>query len=157
MVLQQIYSNNLNPAIPNLTQRFTDIIGFFIDAPLITNDLEIDCFLQIYFNLGGREVARNLPLGKIEEQAILLNKTDTETIFSIPQEFVNSNHEMALLFLSSDNTFLEVYAVRKSINLADELTLINNKLDLILNNLDFVTLPTLPTPITSEQGFFFIN
>lgn len=154
MVLQQIYSNNLNPAIPNLTQRVKNVIGFFIDAPLIENELEIDCFLQVYFDLGGREIARNLPLGKIEEQAILLNKTDTETIFPIPQEFVNSDCEMALLFLASDNTFLEVYAVKQLINLADKLILIEQKLDLILNNSNVTSSPSNPQ---IQQKFFFIN
>lgn len=153
MVLQQIYSNNLNPAQPNLTQRFIDAVGFFIDVPLINNELEIDCFLQVYFNLGGRELVRVLPLGKIEEQAILLNKTDTETIFTIPQELVNSGHEMALLFLASDNTFLEVYIIKKIYNLEDELIKINNKLDLILSR---QLQPTPSSPNISEQ-FFFIN
>lgn len=154
MVLQQVYSNNLNPEIPNITQRFINAVGFFIDAPLITNDLEIDCFLQVYFDLGGREIARNLPLGKIEEQAILLNKTDTETLFFIPQEFVNSEHEMSLLFLASNNTFLEVFIVKQSINLIDELNIIKNKLDLIITN----CITNAPSDsIETQQQFYFIN
>ena len=153
MVLQQIYSDNLDPSKPNLSQRFSDAIAFFIDAPLITDELEIDCFLQVYFNLGGREVARILPLGKIEEQAILLNKTDTETLFTIPQELVTSGNEMALLFLASDNTYLEVYVVKSSINVSSELTAINNKLNSILNN----CLTSTSSNLTEQQQFFFIN
>ena len=153
MVLQQIYSNNLDPSQPNLTQRFSNAIGFFIDVPLLSSELEIDVFLQVYFNLGGREVARILPIAKIEEQAILLNKTDTETLFTIPQELVDSNTEMALLFLSSDNTYLEVYIVKSSLDIKNELTTINNKLNLIINNCTTVTSPGL----TPQQQFFFIN
>ena len=153
MVLQQIYSNNLDPSQPNLTQRFSNAIGFFIDVPLLSSELEIDVFLQVYFNLGGREVARILPIARIEEQAILLNKTDTETLFTIPSELIDSSSEMALLFLSSDTTFLEVYIVKQSYNLNDELKIIKDKLDLILSRQREVIVSTNDT----QQQFFFIN
>lgn len=153
MVLQQIYSRNLDPSQPNLTQRFSNAIGFFIDVPLIDDELEIDVFLQVYFNLGGREVARILPIARIEEQAILLNKTDTETLFTIPSELIDSSSEMALLFLSSDTTFLEVYIVKQSYNLNDELKIIKDKLDLILSRQREVIVSTNDT----QQQFFFIN
>lgn len=82
MALQTIFSNHLNPELPNLSNRFIDAVGFFIVAPFLGAgiELEIDVFLQVYFPYGGGEIILNLPLGKIEEQAILLNFTDTETL-----------------------------------------------------------------------------
>lgn len=154
MALQQIYSNNLDFSQPNLTDRFTDAIAFFINTPLSDFELEIDCFLQVYFKTESGEISRNLPLGKIEEQAILLNKIDTETLFFIPQEFVNSNLEMALLFLASDTTFLEVFVVKKEINLQQELDKINQKLNSILTNCNQ---PVADNSLSKQQAFFFIS
>lgn len=154
MALQQIYSNNLDPSQPNLSQRFIDAIAFFITVPLSSFEIEIDCFLQVYIDLPSGEIARNLPLGKIEEQSIFLNKTDTETILTIPEEFQNTGLPMALLFLASDSVFLEAFAVKKEFDILDELTIINDKLNIIIA--DCVTpAPVAPSPV--QQAFFFIN
>ena len=131
MVVKSIYSNNLNPAQPNITERFTNAVGFFINAPLLDAELEIDCFLQVYLPFTAGEQVRNYPLGKITEQAILLNLTDTESLVSIPEEFLDTDLEMSLLFLASDTTFLEVYVIEKKYNLADDLTLIKDQLSTI--------------------------
>lgn len=138
MVVQSIYSNNLNPENPNISERFVDAVGFFINAPLLTAELEIDCFLQIYLPFTAGEQVRNYPLGKITEQAILLNLTDTESLVSIPSEFLDTDLEMSLLFLASDTTFLEVFVIKKKYNLANDLALIKDQLSI-------VTSPTTPT------------
>ncbi len=65
MALKIVYSSNLNPTQPNITERFTNAVGFFINAPLLDAELEIDCFLQVYLPLVFEEQARNYPLGKI--------------------------------------------------------------------------------------------
>lgn len=122
MGLFTVYSNNLSPSAPNLSTRFTDATSFFIHAPLIGAgiELEIDVFLQVYLPYGiGQELVRNLPLGKIEEQTVFLNITDTETLNTIPQEYLNSNLEMALLFLATDTTFLEAIIIKPQLTLTD--------------------------------------
>ena len=70
MAVTQIYSNVVNPTEPNLSSRFTNAIAFYISAPLISSEVEIDVFLQLY--LPSNQV-RNILLGKITEQAVLLN------------------------------------------------------------------------------------
>jgi hypothetical protein len=136
---QLVFSGNLNPATPNLSVRFTSAIGFFIQVPNSFDvELEIDVFLQVYLPSILGEVVRSIPLGKIEEQAILLNITDTETFNVIPYELQNTNLEMALLFLASDNFFLYAEAIKPDCNLctvSSQLDLVNQKLDLILSSL----------------------
>lgn len=114
MAVQTVFSDNLDPAAPNLSSRFIDASAFYIDAPLIDSELEIDVYLQVYFPAAGAERVRNLPLGKISEQSILLNITDTESVTAIPSEFIGTGLEMALLFLASSNTFLEAYVIGKN-------------------------------------------
>ncbi len=146
MVLKIIYSNNLNPAQPNITERFVNAVGFFVNAPLLTAELEIDCFLQVYLPFISGEQARNYPLGTISEQAILLNLIDTESIIAIPSEFLDTDLEMSLLFLASDTTFLEVYVINKNYNLKARL----DELESILNSItDFLRIPAPVSPVTN--------
>ena len=114
MALQTVFSDNLDPASENLSIRFKDAIAFYIDAPFIDNQLEIDVFLQVYFPTATGERIRVLNIGKISEASILLNITDTESVVSIPQEYLGTGLEMALLFLSSSTTYLEAYIVTKN-------------------------------------------
>ena len=111
MAVQTVFSDNLDPSNFNLSDRFIDAVAFYIDAPLIDSELEIDVFLQVYFPSNSGERVRNLPLGKITEQSILLNQTDTESVVAISQEFLGTGVEMALLFLASSNTYLEAYII----------------------------------------------
>ena len=129
--------------------------------------------MQVYFPFITGEIARNYPLGKIEEQTILLNITDTESLVSIPQEFLDTGLEMALLFLASDTTFFEVFVIQKNYNLPDRLQTIENQLTLLQNQLNLelpviqskldliltlVNLPPVPLPIPpTQQQFFFLN
>ena len=114
MALQTVFSDNLNPARENLSIRFKDAIAFYIDAPFIDDQLEIDVFLQVYFPTATSERVRVLSIGKISEASILLNITDTESVVSIPEEYLGTGLEMALLFLASSNTYLEAYVVTKN-------------------------------------------
>ena len=117
MALQTVFSSNLDPAKENLSTRFVDATAFYIDAPLIDSELEIDVFLQVYFPVLGGERTRVLSIGKISEASILLNVTDTESVVTIPSEYVGTGLEMALLFLASSNTYLEAYAIGKNCTL----------------------------------------
>lgn len=154
MATQVVFSNNLDPSSANLSSRFTEASSFFIEAPLLGAELEIDVFLQVYLPGIFGETARNIPLGKIESQAILLNVTDTETANLIPLEYQNTNLEMALLFLASDTTFLYALVVKPDCNLCllkDQLEQLNTKVDLILNEL------SIPIPVvlaSLSQGDF---
>ena len=114
MAVQTVFSDNLDPGNFNLSERFTDGVAFYIDAPLIDSELEIDVYLQVYFPTAQSQRVRNLPLGKITEQSILLNQTDTESVVAIPEEFLGTGLDMALLFLASSTTFLEVYVITKN-------------------------------------------
>ena len=153
MALKIVYSTNLNPAQPNITERFVNAVGFFINAPLLNAELEIDCFLQVYLPLVFEEQVRNYPLGKITEQAILLNLTDTESLVSIPSEFLDTGLEMSLLFLASDNTYLEVYVIEKY-SLESRLNQLENVLNLIM---DFLGILAPVSPIANFVSGDFPN
>ncbi len=172
MALQVVFSNNLDPSGVNLSSRFSDAVGFYISAPLISAELEIDVFLQVYFPAVIGEQVRNIPLGRIEEQAVLLNVTDTETANIIPSEFSDTGLEMALLFLASNTTFIQAAIVTKDCSLTqvceevadlrgevtalqDSLTQSQSTLDLILAALNIVINPLPPSLL--QQAFFFLQ
>lgn len=161
MALLTVFSDTLNPQAENLSVRFTGAVGFYIHAPLLTTELEIDVFLQVYLPNSSGERVRNIPFGKVEEQAILLNVTDTETLITIPSEYVDSSLEMALLFLASDAVYLEVYIVgvdcslceirNRQINMFNILIDIQITLNQILNALN---IPALTTGTLGDDAQF---
>ncbi len=154
MALVTVFSNNLDPAGANLSTRFTDAVAFYIAAPLINSELEIDVFLQVYFPAVIGSQVRNIPLGKIEEQSILLNVTDTETANIIPSEFLDTGLEMALLFLASNTTFIQAAVVKKDCSLSD----ICQRLEAIEQALADLGNPvTPPVPSPAQQAFFFLQ
>ena len=168
MAVLTVFSDNLNPTTGSLTTRFTQATGFYIDVPFLTVEMEIDVFLQVYFPTATGERVRNLPLGKLKDGEIKLNETDSETLISIPYEFVDSGLEMALFFLSSDTTYLDVYVVgadctlceiKSSIEqLQNANSLTQQILELILNFLGISTpfLPAAP-PTSAQSSFFFLQ
>ena len=134
MVLQVVFQGNLTPSSENLSARFRNATAFYISAPLINAELQIDVFLQVYFPALIGEQVRVIPLGRIEEQAVVLNIIDSETVQVIPNEFVDTNLEMALLFLASDETFIQATIVKPNYTLndiSDSLEEINAKLTTI--------------------------
>lgn len=163
MAVQTVFSNNLDPSSPNLSSRFVDATAFYIDAPLIDSELEIDLYLQVYFPAAGGERVRNLPLGKISEQSILLNITDTESVQCISSEFVGTGLEMALLFLASSTTYLEAYAIGKNCTvcqLKTEIDGIKSTLTSIQQQLDRIEANSQnPVPVGTsaqqQQQLFF--
>jgi len=137
VALQLVFSQNLDPSGINLSSRFTGAIAFLIEAPLISSELEIDVFLQIYIDGVVGKIVRNIPLAKISEQAILLNLTDTEIIQTIPAEFVNTGYEMALLFVpnSGETTFLYASVIQPDCSLCE----LDNRLNELSAKLDLIT------------------
>ncbi len=165
MATQLVFSGNLDPVSPNLSSRFVGATMFFIEAPTLNAELEIDVYLQVYLPGIIGETVRNVPLGKIEEQSILLNVTDTETASLIPIEYQNTNLEMALLFLASDTTYLYAIAVSPDCNLCqlktqndaiqNTLTTMQATLQQIL---DAVGQPVpASAPTTAQQQFFYLQ
>lgn len=161
MALLTVFSDILNPQAENLSVRFTNAVGFYIHAPLLSTELEIDVFLQVYLPNSSGERVRNIPLGKIEEQAILLNVTDTETLITIPTEYVDSNLEMALLFLTSDAVYLEVYIVGVDCSLCEirnrQINMSNTLIDIqiMLNQiLAALNIPALTTGTLGDDAQF---
>jgi hypothetical protein len=153
MSTQIVFSGNLNPSAANLSNRFTEASVFFIEAPLLNVELEIDVFLQVYLPGVLGETTRNIPLGKIESQAILLNVTDTETASLIPLEYQNTDLEMALLFLASDTTYLYAVIVKPDCNLCllkNQLNQLNTKVDLILAYLN-LGVPVFPASVSGSD------
>lgn len=172
MALLTVFSDNLNPTTGSLSDRFRNATAFYIDAPLLTGEMEIDVFLQVYFPTATGERLRNLALGKLSDGQIRLNQTDTETVVPIPDEFIDSGLDMALFFLPSDPIFLEVYVLGADVSIKsldekiDELTRQlndvetgNNNTDIILNLI--LNALGIPAPIISgtggEQEFFLLQ
>lgn len=169
MAVLEVFSDNLDPAQPNLSARFTNGVAFFINAPLIEPELEIDVYLQVYFPSVTGELVRNLPFTKTIEGSTLLNVTDTESLVTIPSEYLDTGLEMALLFLASDNTYLDVFVVTKGeqqetdfSELLEQLDLVFTTLQAILALLGVPVPPILPpgVPTTAQQNlfdFFFLE
>lgn len=157
MAVQIVFQNNLNPSSENLSARFIGATAFYIAAPFISVELQIDVFLQVYFPAIAGEQVRVIPLGRIEEQAVVLNIIDTETTQLIPSEFVDTDLEMALLFLASDSTFIQAAIVKPNCTLntlCASLDLINDRLAAIET---LITSPATPLATTQQQQFFYLQ
>lgn len=152
MAVQTVFSSNLDPSQPNLSARFVDATAFYIAAPLITAEVEIDCYLQVYFPAVIGEQVRVIPLGRISEQSILLNLTDTETASVIPAEFLDTSLEMALLFVPSSDTFIQAAVIKPDCTICElkaQVTALDTKLNLVLASLN---IPQPVTPATASAS-----
>ncbi len=150
MAVQIVFQNNLVAASENLSTRFVDATAFYIAAPFLSVEYQIDVFLQVYFPAITGEQVRNIPLGQISKQAILLNVIDTEQVQTIPSEYLNTGLEMALLFLSSDNTFIQAAIIKPDCSLREictRLTAIEQALNVVL--------PRSAT--VNQQQFFYLQ
>lgn len=173
MAVQTVFNGLLDPSQPNITARFVDATGFYLHAPLLSSEVEIDVFLQVYFPQIVGERVRNLPLGKLSENSLLLNQADTESVTPIPAEFVDTQYEMALLLLPSEAFTLEVVVIKPNctvltlcLDIADlqqDVTDIKNTIDFvelalkaIFSLLGAPTLPVLP-PTQAQAEFFFFQ
>ncbi len=135
MVLLTVFNSSLNPTTGSLTARFVNATAFYINAPLLPDELELDVFLQVYFPTAAGERVRNLALGKLKDGQIKLNEVDTETVVPIPNEFLDSGLEMALFFLASESITLEVYVLGQDCTLCE----LENKIDSLDSKLDDLT------------------
>ena len=161
MALQTVFSNNLDPQNGSLTARFINATAFYIDAPMLNAELEIDVFLQVYFPTETGERLRNLALGKLKDGQITLNETDTVTVEPIPNEFLDSGLEMALFFLPSEPIFLEVYVLGKDctvcgldVKLDAIATVLNDLAAAQQNNNADLLLELIPQLLQLDAGIF---
>lgn len=143
-----VFSQFLSPDQPNLSARFSDATGFYVNVPFEDVELEIDCFLQVYLNKENIEKVRVHHLGTIDN---IKNIIDTETIFTIPLEYQNTGVEMALLFVPSQQTtlYLEAIIVKQNVDLnviLDLLGTTNLKLNLLLESLN------VPVPLSNDTA-----
>lgn len=167
MALQIVFQNNLSPGTINLSSRFTDATGFYISAPFIANQYQIDVYLQIYFPTETVEQVRVISLGLIEETAILLNQINTERVSAIPIEYLNTGYEMALAFVSSDETFIQAAIIKPECTLStvcnslDSLKITLSNIQQQLDRIESKTGNTNPTPAelssnsATQQLLFF--
>ncbi len=163
MALQLVFADNLDSAVVNLSTRFTGATGFIIEAPSIPEELEIDCYLQIYIQGILGEIVRNVPLGRIEEQSVLLNLADTEICSIIPAELLETGLEMALLFVPSiaETAFIYATVIQPDCSLCAlnaRLDVIESKIDLIDAKLN-ILIPVVPASIDSGDfnQFFLLS
>jgi len=161
VALQTVFSNNLDPQNGSLTARFINATAFYIDAPMLNAELEIDVFLQVYFPTETGERLRNLALGKLKDGQITLNETDTVTVEPIPNEFLDSGLEMALFFLPSEPIFLEVYVLGKDctvcgldVKLDAIATVLNDLAAAQQNNNADLLLELIPQLLQLDAGIF---
>lgn len=138
MAQQIVFQGNLVPDQPNLSNRFSNAVAFFISAPLISAELEIDCYLQVYIPAVTGEVVRVINLGKIVEQAVYLNLADTETLSIIPSELLDTGLEMALLFLPSDETFIQAAVITQDCSVCEELAIMRQELAIVRQQNDLI-------------------
>lgn len=157
MPVQIIFNDNLDPSSPNLSDRFTDATAFFIAAPLINAEIEIDVYLQLYIPAQVGEIVRNIPFAKVKEQSILLNRTDSESMVAIPLEYQNTGLEMALLFIASSNTFLQATIIQPLCNISELCADVDDYFFNVINRLNAIeqainSPQPEPQSITSEQA-----
>jgi hypothetical protein len=120
-----ILSSTLNPSIENYSDTFSEGIGFYLIAPTLISEVEIDIFLQIQFSPTTIRLVRLEPL----------NVSNTERFTLIPAELREINVPMRLLILPNQAFLLEIILVKVSYNdtLKDEI--IDTLTDLIITSL----------------------
>lgn len=94
-----IYDDTLTPAAINATDPFRDGSFFWFDAPTITQEAAVECYLQLEVMPGSW---RNVP---IDRSAIV---TTAETL-TYPKEYRNSEYDCRLVIVSDEAIAFRVY------------------------------------------------
>jgi hypothetical protein len=133
MSVLKVFSGILKKDELNNSLTFDNAVGLFISTPNLDTEYEIDCYVQVHISIEELEFTRNYPLSKIKDDGAFFNRVDTDTLFILPRELLDTSAKLSLVFLSSDNTFLEAYILVK-----DDLN-------------------TSENIISKQRAFFFIN
>lgn len=94
-----IFDDTLAPAAINATDPFRDGSFFWFDAPTITQEAAVECYLQIEV---GPAAWRNVPL---DRSAIV---TTAETL-TYPKEYRNSEYDCRLVIISDEALPFRIY------------------------------------------------
>lgn len=97
----RIYNGLLSTAQANVSDTFRDATFLYLVAPDITEQFEIDCFLNIGVSIFNKRLIR------LEN----LNVMNTELCTPIPLEYRFSGMDMNLVMYPSEGINLEAYAV----------------------------------------------
>jgi len=93
-----IYNSTVNPTTSNLSDQFTRGIGFYLTALNLTDEVEIDIFLQLY-----------LTPTKIRAISLEpLNVSTTERLTLLPPQLRDIDIPMRLLILPSESFNLNI-------------------------------------------------
>jgi hypothetical protein len=93
-----IYNSTLNPTIANLSDEFTRGIGFYLTALNLTDEVEIDIFLQLYLT------PTKIRAINLES----LNVSTTERLTLLPPQLRDIDIPMRLLILPSETFNLNI-------------------------------------------------
>lgn len=94
-----IYDDTLAPAAINATDPFRNGSFFWFDAPAITEEAQVECYLQLEVMPGSW---RNVP---IDRSAIV----STAETLTYPKEYRNSEYDCRLVIVSDEAIAFRVY------------------------------------------------
>lgn len=126
MAVSQVYSGTLQPNILNQTLKFQNSIGILINAPDITDEIEINFYLQIE------------PFEQFSDNRLIqLNpeyQANTLTCYTIPAEYQYTGLNLYGVILASFSIACEVWVIAQDLNLETITDQLNN-IELELSNL----------------------
>lgn len=96
----KIFNAQTDPTAINKSDLFTYSSFLYLVAPDIVEEIEIDCFLNVFLNPGTQRIVN---LGK--------KIIDTESIIEIPDKFRGSDLPLQIGLLVSTSETLELYSV----------------------------------------------
>jgi hypothetical protein len=122
MTIELIYSGVPSTNTITNTQKFTNGKAIYLLAPDITDEVEIDFYLQ-------------LEISNSDNRLVTLNeefRADTVRIFTIPEQYQDTNLELYGAFTNTLNIALEIYVILADVSLqiiADDLQEVINGID----------------------------
>ena len=163
MTVSTVFSGVAQTGVINTSDGFNNATAVFIQAPLLTVEVEIDIYLQVaHIPLVGAPVIRNCPLSISLGDSLKVNQIDTEIVLPIPFEFSATGLQMGLAFVVSQPVTLTIYIAKKTCTLetiCENQNLIFSRLDTIDNTLAnilaIVSIP-VPVPVAATQ-FMLLN
>lgn len=135
MTTQRIFTGTANPANINRTNRVKDVAGFFVVAPDIADEVEIDFYFQV-------------EVSPLQNRLIKLNQSstvDSLSLYIIPEELQTTGLTGYGAFITTFPLNVEVWAIYQDFSRQD----LENKLDEI--DAKVTTSETLNKIITANQ------
>ena len=117
MPQQKVFSGDANTNIVNRTDNLNSAVAFYVLAPDITDELEIDFYLQLEVSTDKNQRIRITPD----------NFASSLLVYEIPQQYQGLDLNIYGAFLVSFNLSLEVWAITSEVSLKA----IKEKIDLL--------------------------